>query len=107
MVVPSLGDGSGRQALSLPHQEAGAHDTRSLFEFTHLLSAYCMLGTIPGSGTSEVNFHVFRHILSTCYVSGTCDTKVLTDSVRLLSACCVRGAELCVRAGDKQGAFHS
>lgn len=66
-----------------------------------------MLGTIPGSGTSEVNFHVFRHILSTCYVSGTCDTKVLTDSVRLLSACCVRGAELCVRAGDKQGAFHS
>ena len=78
-----------------------------LNSFEYLLSAYCMLGTIPGSGTSEVNFHLFRHILSTYYVPCTCDTEVLTDSVHLLSACCVLGAELCARAEDKQDAFHS
>lgn len=73
----------------------------------YLLSAYCMQGTIPGSGTSEADFHLFEHILNTDSVPDTCDTKVLTDSVHLWSACCVPGAERGARAEDHQGAFHS
>lgn len=73
----------------------------------YLLSAYCMQGTIPGSGTSEADFHLFEHILNTDFVPGTCDTKALTDSVHLWSACCVPGAERGARAEDNQGAFHS
>lgn len=61
----------------------------------YLLSACCMQGTIPGSGTSEAYFHLFEHILNTNSVPGTCDTKVLTDSVHLWSACCVPGGAWC------------
>lgn len=57
-----------------------------------------MLGTISGSGNIEIKqdtfIHLFKHMSSTYCVPGTHDTKVLIDSVHLLSACCVLGAEL-------------
>lgn len=69
-----------------------------------------MLGAISGSGNIEIKktlSFIQTHIGHLLCAPGTRDTEVLTNSLLLLSACCVPEAELGAKHGDKQGAFYS